>query len=470
MHWILIDGCGCLWAAVITHSDGSHAPCPLKMWPEGGRPSIGSNSDVVESSVRELGIKQKAANENDTPAANSEMSADLIEHLHFCEHRSGQLVSCSRCEKIAHQIRGMYVSEEENVAPRSAPPHPAGVKLTRPGYYTIPSLDDMINYIKPDGRCVVPSLTIGRKNYGSVHYDCAIDVTGLDLDHLVHFLNKEVIVYPDDSNKPPVGHELNRRAIVTLDRVWPRDKTEKRPITEPDRLFTIDYEGKLKRVCEKHDTKFIEYRPETGSWVFRVEHFSKYGLTDSDEEDEPVPQVLRRQLVKEPLQQSGAPAPSRIPVTGTAVPASTPADTAATCAPMIGLGGLGGALFSAEKDPMFAMQQTSCDLLGGLGSLGRGGNLRYFIVSVLRAHRNRERVEDWNLDLVLYTNSIQIKNMTTIRIVADEEVARSKGRGYSLDVHYPTMDDNEPNEQAGFRRDFSTIVHVHIAERVMRNA
>lgn len=48
----------------------------------------------------------------------------------------------------------------------------------------------------------------------------------------------------------------------------------------------MDYTGKLRRVCEKHEMRFVDYRPETGSWVFRVDHFSKYGLNDSDDEDD----------------------------------------------------------------------------------------------------------------------------------------------------------------------------------------
>ena len=68
----------------------------------------------------------------------------------------------------------------------------------------------------------------------------------------------------------------------------------------------MEYETKLRRVCDKHNTKFIEYRPQTGSWVFRVEHFSKYGLTDSDE-DEDVPQLMKRQLQPQALQTSAAP-------------------------------------------------------------------------------------------------------------------------------------------------------------------
>lgn len=67
-----------------------------------------------------------------------------------------------------------------------------------------------------------------------------------------------------------MGQGLNRRAQVTLDRVWPHDKTLHEPITDPNRLAAMNYEAKLRRVSAKHDTKFLEYRPETGSWVFKV--------------------------------------------------------------------------------------------------------------------------------------------------------------------------------------------------------
>lgn len=166
-----------------------------------------------------------------------------------------------------------------------AEPHPTGIILRRPGYYTIPSLDKLVDYIREDGSCVVPDFTIGRKGYGNVYFGEPIDVAGLDLDDLVHFRHKEVIIYPDDDKKPPIGTGLNRKAQITLDQVWPHDKTLHEPIKDRERLEAMNFERKLRAACDKHDTRFVEYRPESGSWVFKVDHFSKYGLDDSDEED-----------------------------------------------------------------------------------------------------------------------------------------------------------------------------------------
>lgn len=77
-------------------------------------------------------------------------------------------------------------------------------------------------------------------------------------------------MYPDDDNKPSIGTELNRKCQVTLEQVWPIDKTTREPIKDPERLLKMKYEEKLRRSTAKMSANFIEYRPLTGSWVFKV--------------------------------------------------------------------------------------------------------------------------------------------------------------------------------------------------------
>jgi hypothetical protein len=42
----------------------------------------------------------------------------------------------------------------------------------------------------------------------------------------------------------------------------------------------------LRRTTEKLGAKFERYEHDTGKWIFRVEHFSRYGLLDDDEDEE----------------------------------------------------------------------------------------------------------------------------------------------------------------------------------------
>uniref|UniRef100_A0A4W5NGM8 Nuclear pore complex protein Nup98-Nup96 n=1 Tax=Hucho hucho TaxID=62062 RepID=A0A4W5NGM8_9TELE len=174
--------------------------------------------------------------------------------------------------------------QEERV--EDCPPHPAGIVLARVGYYTIPAMDELAKMVDENGVCVVENFTVGRKGYGSVFFHGEVNVTGLNLDEIVHFRRKEVIVYLDDKNKPAEGEGLNRRAEVTLDGVWPNDKTTCTQIKSPERLSEMNYEGRLENASRKQGARFLEYRSETGSWVFEVAHFSKYGLKDSDEDEE----------------------------------------------------------------------------------------------------------------------------------------------------------------------------------------
>uniref|UniRef100_A0AAQ5XVS5 Nuclear pore complex protein Nup98-Nup96 n=1 Tax=Amphiprion ocellaris TaxID=80972 RepID=A0AAQ5XVS5_AMPOC len=172
----------------------------------------------------------------------------------------------------------------------------SGIVLNRVGYYTIPSMDDLAEMVDENGECVVENFTIGRKGYGSIFFPGEVNVTGLNLDEIVHFRRKEVIVYPDDKNKPPEGEGLNRRAEVTLDGVWPNDKTTCTQIRSPERLTDMNYEGRLEKASRKQGARFLEYRPETGSWVFEVAHFSKYGLQDSDEDEDVPPKADPKKL------------------------------------------------------------------------------------------------------------------------------------------------------------------------------
>ncbi|XP_069615683.1 nuclear pore complex protein Nup98-Nup96 [Ranitomeya imitator] len=175
------------------------------------------------------------------------------------------------------------LTEEE--VHHDVPPHPAGIVLTREGYYTIPSMDALAKMVDEDGKCIVDGFTIGRRGYGSIYFEGRVDLLNINLDEIVHIRNKEVIVYTDDGNKPPVGEGLNRPAEVTLNEVWPIDKTTRMLIKSPERLEEMNYKNKLEAASRKQGAQFKEYRPETGSWVFKVKHFSKYGLQDSDEEE-----------------------------------------------------------------------------------------------------------------------------------------------------------------------------------------
>uniref|UniRef100_A0A3P8REV4 Nuclear pore complex protein Nup98-Nup96 n=1 Tax=Astatotilapia calliptera TaxID=8154 RepID=A0A3P8REV4_ASTCA len=198
--------------------------------------------------------------------------------------------------------------EEQQLSQQS--PHPAGIVLNRVGYYTIPSMDELADMVDENGECTVENFTIGRKGYGSIFFPGEVNVSGLNLDEIVHFRRKEVIVYPDDKSKPLEGEGLNRRAEVTLDGVWPNDKTACTQIRSPERLSDMNYEGRLEKASRKQGARFLEYRPETGSWVFEVAHFSKYGLQDSDEDEDVPPKAEAKKLKTLPpsrLQQQQLP-------------------------------------------------------------------------------------------------------------------------------------------------------------------
>ncbi|XP_057667789.1 nuclear pore complex protein Nup98-Nup96 [Diorhabda carinulata] len=162
--------------------------------------------------------------------------------------------------------------------------YPCNIICTRPEYYTLPPPEELSKYVDENGKCIVKGFTIGRKGYGNVYYPDEMDVTGLNIDELVHFRYREINVYPDDDKKPPIGQGLNRKAQVTLDNVYPRKPGTNILIKDVQELQQMNFAEKLRKITVNKDAKFVDYRPETGSWVFKIDHFSRYGFDESDEE------------------------------------------------------------------------------------------------------------------------------------------------------------------------------------------
>ncbi|CDY45134.1 BnaA09g14580D [Brassica napus] len=146
-------------------------------------------------------------------------------------------------------------------------------KLHHAEYFTEPRVQELAGKERANpgytGR--VRDFVVGRHGYGSIKFLGETDVRKLDLEKLVQFNNREVLVYMDESQKPPVGQGLNKPAEVTLLNIKCMDKKSGKQVKEGPRVEK--YKEMLKRKAEEQGAEFVSYDAVNGEWKFKVEHF-----------------------------------------------------------------------------------------------------------------------------------------------------------------------------------------------------
>lgn len=129
---------------------------------------------------------------------------------------------------------------------------------------------------------------VHRNGFGHIEFLDPVDLTTVknveDIPgNYVVFDAKECTVYPDESEKPDQGEGMNVRARISLVQCWPVEKATQQPITDPKNPKILAHVKKLKGI---EDTTFKSYEAPTGTWVFEVPHFTRYGLDDDDDDEE----------------------------------------------------------------------------------------------------------------------------------------------------------------------------------------
>lgn len=179
-------------------------------------------------------------------------------------------------EFLANAIRDSADVDPTDVPSNSSPASPSCPVLNNAAYYTEPPYE-RLQKMSDSELSQVENFKVGCHGLGSVTWYGKTDVRYLNLDELIFFERKEVIVYKeDDHNKHPQGTGLNRPALVELLGIFPPRKSP-----SPEK-----YRERVKQRTEDIGAKFIEYSADKGIWQFRVEHFSRYGFDDDDDDED----------------------------------------------------------------------------------------------------------------------------------------------------------------------------------------
>jgi hypothetical protein len=115
----------------------------------------------------------------------------------------------------------------------------------------------------------VKNLTVTREGVGSVTFHGTTDCRELvhTISEVVVLNPGEVVIYPNQKQKPAPGHGLNKASSITLHGCLPKSQCFK------DVRAREKYKARVKAMTQEKGAEFIDYDCDLGVWQFRVAHF-----------------------------------------------------------------------------------------------------------------------------------------------------------------------------------------------------
>lgn len=239
------------------------SPPPVDRQPEPAAPALSSSSSALKLSLRKRDSEPEQAGGMFSSFTSAVMSP----------FRSKNSPPSSSTAASGNQAPPQ---EEHVVASAHGESNDSGVfpRLTREGYYTVPSIGDL-QQMSEEQLKAVDNFVIGAHSYGSIRFLQPIDVRGLNLDDLVVFDTCTIEVYPKTGTKHPLGEKLNNPAIITLN-TYPKAKKGASSNVVSDRRVN-KHRDRLRRTTKNAGAEFISYEVDhqslSGRWIFKVPNF-----------------------------------------------------------------------------------------------------------------------------------------------------------------------------------------------------
>lgn len=175
---------------------------------------------------------------------------------------------------------------QDNTKENHVEDHHPGIDAS--GYWCSPPTEQLL-HLPLKQLAAVPNFVIGRKGFGYITFNYDVDLTAFVDDLKKQLFGKVVVfhptktveVYPDESQKPPIGGGLNVPATITLENVYPVDKRSKKQLKDASKFDEIQI--LVKRLRNMRNMDFISYNPFGGVWTFKVNHFSIWGLINEED-------------------------------------------------------------------------------------------------------------------------------------------------------------------------------------------